>query len=450
MRPNAATASRVAARGIDRLFSGLGSDPTYERWRWQTFAITWLAYAGFNFTRMSFAVSKVGMAADSHVALTSPQMALIDGAFLSAYAIGQFFWGIAGDRFGARKVVIVGMLCSVLTGVTMGAASTATLFVLLFSIQGLCQSSGWAPLVKCVGNFFSRRERGFIFGLWCTNYAIGGLVASVFASFIAGQLGWRYAFFLPAAVLGIVAIVFLLLQRNRPEDVGLPPIEVYHNEPSSVLRTGETPEEEPDGSWKVIREAATNPMVILLGLVYFCLKPVRYAILFWGPKYIYERLGSGITEAGLISSLFELAGPISILTTGLISDRLFGSRRMPISIICLVLLSVLLFFLDQLPSNRWSLGACLFLLGFLAYAPDAMIAGVAVVDFGTKKGASTATGIVNGMGSIGAIAGGVIPGLLEEQRGWQWIFTFLALSTFAAALLLMPKWNAVPPTSQPA
>jgi len=69
-----------------------------------------------------------------------------------------------------------------------------------------------------------------------------------------------------------------------------------------------------------------------------------------------------------------------------------------------------------------------------------------VVDFGAKKGSSTATGLVNGMGSIGAMIGGVIPGLLQEGWGWQRVFTCLAVAVFAAALLLLPKWNAVPAT----
>jgi sugar phosphate permease len=120
---------------------------------------------------------------------------------------------------------------------------------------------------------------------------------------------------------------------------------------------------------------------------------------------------------------------------------------MPVSILCLLLLGLLLISLDHLPPTRWALGTSLFLLGFLAYPPDAMIAGVAVVDFGAKKGAATATGLVNGLGSIGAIVGGVIPGLLQENWGWQRVFTCLAIAAFVAALLLLPKWNAVPPTS---
>src|SRR6185503_7324066 len=92
-------------------------DPVYERWRWQIFAITWIAYAGFNLTRNSFAVAKVEMAGQPDLGLTPPKMAWIDGGFLFAYAIGQFLWGVAGDRFGARRVVLLGMGVAVLAGV---------------------------------------------------------------------------------------------------------------------------------------------------------------------------------------------------------------------------------------------------------------------------------------------------------------------------------------------
>ena len=424
----------------------LRKDPIYERWRWQVFAITWLAYAGFNLTRASFPVAKIGLGEGTAAGFSDAQMAWIDGAYLTAYALGQFLSGVAGDRFGIRKVVLTGMFCSVLASVAMGASSLAASFGIIFFFQGLCQSTGWSPLVKNVGNFFSRRERGFVLGLWCTNYSVGGLAAAIYAGYLGQRFGWRYAFFIPAATLLVIWILFLFFQRNRPEDVGLPPVDVYHQEPVAVIKPGDLPGDEPEGSWKVILQVIRNPVVLLLALVYFCLKPVRYALLFWGPKYVHERLGAGMAESGLLSGMFEFAGPFSIVAAGLVSDRLFGTRRMPVSIICMLLLGVMLLFLDDLPRSRWILAGSLFLLGLLTYAPDALISAVAPVDFGTQKGASTASGFINGAGSLGAIIGGTVPGFFADQWGWQGVFTLLAGAVFMAALLLLPKWNALPPT----
>jgi MFS transporter, OPA family, glycerol-3-phosphate transporter len=423
-------------------------DAAYRRWRWRIFFITWLAYVGFYFTRKSFSVAKIGIQQDPTLKMTDTQMALIDGAYLTAYAGGQFLFGIAGDRLGTRAVVGGGMLLSVIAAVAMGASTITVLFGVFFLIQGLCQASGWAPLTKNMGTFFSRRERGRVMGVWCTNYAVGGLVASVIAGYAGAWFGWRWAFFVPAVALFGVWLLFMLIQRNRPEDVGLPPIEQHHGEPPAVLVEGETPAEEPEGSWRVIREVITNPIVILLSLVYLMVKPARYAIVFWGPKYMNARLGSDMAESGWLSALFELAGPLSALLAGYASDKIFHTRRMPVVVIGLLLLGAILFTFNWLPVNRWVLGGSFFLIGLLLFGPDSLITGAAAMDFGTKKGTSTASGVINGMGSVGGLVGGTIPGFFNERWGWGGVFGVLGVMAAVGGVMLLPKWNAIPPTAK--
>jgi OPA family sugar phosphate sensor protein UhpC-like MFS transporter len=424
-----------------RLF---GPDRTYERWRWQIFGITWLAYAGFYLTRKSFWVAKISLETPEVMGLTKTDMGWIDVGNQLAYAAGQFVWGICGDRFGTRQVVLVGMLGSALVATAMGMSSTVLLLGLFFGLQGLFQSSGWAPLTKNVSCFFSRRERGTVMGFWFTNYAVGGLIASPFAGYFGQLYGWRWAFFAPAAALLVIWILFWVLQRNRPEDVGLPPIERYHDEAEDKPAVAAETVGAADGSWETILDVLANPMVLLLSGVYFFLKPTRYAILAWGPLYLNDRLHSNMTESGAVSALFELAGPISILLGGVISDRVFKSKRMPLSIICLVLTSAVLFSMDKLPPSRTVLGTCLFLIGLFLFAPDSLVSGTAAVDFGTKQGASTSAGIINASGSLGAVVGVGVPGFFQKQWGWDGVFTLMAGSLLVAALLLLPKWNALP------
>jgi len=429
-------------------FKLVGDNPHYERWRWQVFTITWLTYFGFYLTRKTFSVAKIGMELDPSIEISRHEMAWIDGAFLSAYAIGQFVSGIMGDRAGTRKVVVVGMFGSALAAAAMGASSITLVFGVLFGLQGLCQSTGWAPLVKNVGNFFSQHERGTVIGLWSTNYAVGGMVASVFAGYWGDLLGWRYAFFVPAATLLVIWLLFVLFQRNRPEDVGLPPIEVYHNEEQAVLVDSEAVEEDgPESSWELVKQVLADRTVLVICLAYFLTKPARYAILFWGPKYIQEKLGTGMAESGALSALFELAGIAGALSAGIISDRVFNSRRMPVCVITLTILGVFMLFMDELPATRVVLGASYILIGLLVFVPDTILNGPAAVDFGTKKGAGTVAGFVNGAGSIGAILGGTIPGLFAERWGWDGVFTLLGAMAITAAVILLPKWNALPATA---
>ena len=420
-----------------------GKNPTYERWRRTIFGITWLAYAGMYLTRKAFSAAKVALGPDTAIGLTKGQMAGIDTAYSVAYAAGQFIFGIAGDRLGTRRVVMAGLVGSVLAAIATGMSGTALAFGVFMFLQGIFQSTGWAPLSKNLARFFSRRERGAVMGFWCTNYAVGGWVATVVAAVAAEKFGWRYAFFLPAAGLLAIAALFYVFQRNRPEDVGLPPIETYHAEkmgiePEAILpRSDRTP-------WTVVKDVLRSPMVLMLCFTYFCLKPARYLLLFWGPQYIHETLDTGVAVSAFVSSTFELGGPIGVLLGGLISDKVFGSRRVPVAVISLLMLAVIFYFMKAIPHTKLALGGALFVIGLFLYAADSLLSGTAAVDFGTEEGASTASGLINGSGSIGQIIGPAIPGLVPKSWGWSGVFGILSLTMLFAGLVLAPRWNAMP------
>lgn len=426
-------------------------NPIYELARYKAFGISWLAYAGFYLTRASFSIAKIGIADDPNVTLTIEQMGIIDGLYLIGYAVGQFVWGVLGDKLGTRKIVLGGLIASIIAGFAMGVSSVMLAFGVFSLIQGLSQSTGWAPLAKTITKWFSLKERGIVMGWWATNYTIGGLIGAPIAGLAAAYfLDWRYAFFIPAIILLGILVLFYFIQKNKPEDVGLPPIEEYHKEKNSVEgikhaeeSSSQSPEE---GSWQMTLTVIKNPMVLLLGTMYFFLKPTRYAILFWGPLFISDTLGTGMVESAFVNAAFFLAGPLSVLAGGYASDKLFGSRRMPYAAISMLLLSVLLFFFNDFASmHSMTISAViLFLAGFLIYGPDSLVSATAAVDFGTSKGASTAAGVINGMGSIGAIVGGTIPGFFKATWGWDGVFVLLAGSVLIAGLLMIYKWNALP------
>ncbi|ANG65209.1 MFS transporter [Marinobacterium aestuarii] len=420
-------------------------NPRFERWRWQIFAVTWLAYASFYFTRKAFSVAKIGIEEDSTFDMTKEMMANIDASYLIAYAIGQFVWGMFADRFGTRVIILGGLVASVVATVIMGLFHGAMIFLIFMFIQGLAQSTGWSSLCKNVGNFFSRQERGRVMGLWCTNYAFGGLVATPFAGWVAYDLfnDWRMAFFASAAVVAVVGVLIALFQRNKPEDIGLSTIEEYHNEPADELDISDPDEAQ---GWVEIKAVLSNKVVLLLGLIYFLLKPARYAILLWGPYIVYQELTDvSKVEAAAIPAAFEFAGLFGPIILGFMSDKLFKSKRMPVCAISLLLLTcTLAAFIPIVHTGSIPLVVgMLFLIGITLYGPDSMLSGSAAVDFGTRKGAGTATGFVNGCGSIGAVFGGLLPGYFDSGS----IFIGFAVCTFIGGLLLLPLWNLLPKSS---
>ncbi|MCY1281183.1 Membrane sensor protein UhpC [compost metagenome] len=408
-----------------------------QRWRLQVFAITWLAYAAFYFTRKAFSVAKLGIADDASFELDKAAMADLDALYLGAYAIGQFTWGILADRFGPRVVVLGGLVVSAIAALVMGTFATLPIFATCMVVQGFAQSTGWSGLCKNIGSFFATHERGRILGLWSSCYAFGGLVASPFAGWWAYQIygDWRAAFISSAAVVAVVAVLFFILQRNKPQDVGLPPVE---------------PEVEParDGNGRhasfgsCLLTIMKNRTVLVLGLAYFLLKPARYAILLWGPVMVYERMPSiGKVASAIVPTAFEVAGLVGPILIGLASDKLFGARRFPACVISLLGLTLCLaLFVPTMQSgNVLLVVGLLFMMGLTLYGPDSMISSSAAIDFG-KGTAGTASGFVNGCGSVGAILGGLLPGYFDTET----VFLVFTLTALVATVLLIPHWNSRP------
>ena len=418
---------------------------TLKRWRVQIFAITWLAYAAFYFTRKAFSVAKLGIGEDPTFHLDKMAMANLDGLYLAAYAVGQFTWGILADRYGPRVVVFGGLLISALAALVMGTFATLPIFATCMVIQGLAQATGWSGLCKNLGSFYPAEQRGRVLGLWSSCYAFGGLVASPFVGWWAYTLvgSWHAAFISSAAVVAVVALLFFIFQRNQPEDVGLPAVE-----PQPQLTAAEADAQSRISMWAPLREILRNRTVLTLGLAYFMLKPARYAILLWGPVIVFEQMPSvGKVGAAIIPTAFELAGLLGPIMIGLASDKLFGARRLPACVLSLLALTVsLALFMGALQTGSVLLVvALLFVMGLTLYGPDSMISGAAAIDFGTAKAGATAAGFVNGCGSVGAILGGLLPGYFDTVT----VFIVFAGCALFSALVLIPHWNSRPAGLQP-
>ncbi|MGW0686255.1 MFS transporter [Streptomyces sp. NPDC002754] len=405
------------------------------RLRWRIFAITWIAYAGFYFVRQAFSVAKLGILDDPVLAHTLSERVLgvIDAVYLAAYAIGQFVWGAWSDRFGPRVVVITGMVGAIGAGLLMGASSALLVFGFAMVIQGLSQSAGWAPLCKNMGSFFPVAERGRVLGFWSTNYAFGGLAAPPFLGWLAYSVfdSWHAAFFCGSATLAVVLVLFILFQRNAPEQEA---------EPGGA---GDKPR---GGGLALYRQTLRDPMVLTLGAAYFLLKPARYAILLWGPVLVSQRLPHvGNVGATVIPIAFGAAGVLAPIAVGWVSDKLFQSRRVPACVLSLAVLTVVLGLFIPLTATD-SVGvmvALLAVIGLSVYAADSMISCVAAVDFGAEEAAGTAAGLVNGCGSVGAILGGLLPGFLSGSA----LFLIFSVAAALAGAVMIPHWNRRPRTA---
>lgn len=337
-------------------------------------------------------------------------------------------FGALGNRHGPRVVLLSGMALSVAANVGFGLTNSLGTFVALMALNGLVQATGWSNAVGTMANWFRRGERGTVMGFWATNFQVGGVAANTLAAWALGRWGFRYSFFTGALVLVAVQAFFFFNQRDTPQDVGLPPVE-DPLEPTTGAGAG------------LGREAWKN--VLLVGAFYFFVKFIRYSLWSWAPFFLERNFGLKGDDAGYLSTLFDLAGIAGVIVTGLLSDRLCGSRRAGVSLVMMLVMvaSCVALYVGGGSSVGFFAG-CLALVGFTLYGPDALMSGAGAMDIGSRRGAVLAAGVINGMGSVGSIVQELLIGRLYDSGSGQLgpIFALLLGASGAASAAIGVVW----------
>jgi sugar phosphate permease len=424
-------------------------------WRYRVFVITWLAYAGFYFCRKNFSVTMPLLERD--LGLTKMQLATVITGYSALYAVGQFFSGVLSDYFGPRVVVGTGMFIVVVANVLMGFQASLLAFVILGCLNGAAQSTGWSGLVKNMACWFRRQERGVVMAWWATNYVLGGFLATIFVTFavtqhwLFPQWGWRQGFWAPALVVLVLMLGYVVLVRNHPSEVGLPAIEEDDDvaAPPEDLETSAATSAQPAGkATPPSRALFLDRTLWIISAMYFFLKIIRYAFIFWLPVYMTESLHYSVAEAGYTSSVYELVGFSGAIIAGYVSDKLLQSRRFPVGAVMLWGLALASLIHPMLAARgHWGNALGISLIGIMTFGPDTLMSGAAAQDVGSQRGAATAAGFINGVGSIGQIFSPFLVALVTEKYGWNALFYLIVAFASIGGCLLATRWNYAPHTS---
>jgi len=178
--------------------------------------------------------------------------------------------------------------------------------------------------------------------------------------------------------------------------------------------------------------------MLIVGVFYFFVKFIRYAIWSWAPYLLQKNYGLAGDDAGYVSVVFDLAGVAGVIVCGWLSDRVFKGKRAIVSFIFILGMAascLLLYVVGQVNVEFFALS--MGLIGFSLYGPDALMTGAGAIDVGSAKRATMAAGVINGMGSCGAELQELVLGSILKDGSTGLVFATLLLSAGAAAGCLL-------------
>lgn len=379
------------------------------------------------------------------------------------YGISFVINGPLTDKLGGRKTTIIAAVGSAFANVAMGLlaysamkgghfipkdarAAVLPMFALLYAVNMYFQSFGAVSIVKVNSAWFHLRERGTFGGIFGILISLGLYFAFDWCSALVKAFGPTAAFFVPAAILLVFACIDAVVVRDTPGDAG-----------HADFDLGDATQGERLPLLSVVKLMFSNGAILAIAAVELCSGYLRNAIL-KTYKPFAEDTGRAATDFvqqhwGILNCM---AGILGGVVAGMVSDRLFQSRRGPVSAVLysmMVVGAVLMFFTMGSSAVGWVLiGMTLAIIGV-----HGMLSGTASMDFGGKRNVGVVVGVIDGCVYLGSTLGSyvlshVLPSKPQSQSAaawWTWPTSILPVAVLGF-LLALRLWNAKPKGATPA
>ncbi|HWG80731.1 MAG TPA: MFS transporter, partial [Stellaceae bacterium] len=163
-------------------------------------ARAWILAAAILGSAMAFidgtAVNVALPAMERGLATSLPAMQWVVNAYTLLLSAGLLIGGAAGDRFGRRRVFILGIAVFVAASIACGLAPGVVPLILARAVQGLGGALLVPSTLAIIGASFAAEERGRAIGTWAAFSALTTAAGPLLGGWLVDAVSWRALFFI--------------------------------------------------------------------------------------------------------------------------------------------------------------------------------------------------------------------------------------------------------------
>lgn len=349
------------------------------------------------------------------------------GLVLSSVAVGilatLLAWGAAADRFGERRVMVLGLLGAAAALVVAARTSDAFGLAAALLVAGACGASVNAAGGRAVMGWFAFRERGLAMGIRQTALPLGAAVAAVSLPVLSAAGGVDGALLALAACCALAAASVAVWVREPP-----------------MVGAGSLPEgadKSPTRDPKILRVAAAGALLAV----------PQFGVVAFFVVFLHEERGYAVgTAAGFLAAVQLLGGAARILVgrwSDLRRSRIGPLRKLGLATtLGLVLTSALVGAPDL------ALLPALLATAVLAASWNGL-ANTVAAELAAPGRSGTAIGFYSTVMGVGAsVAPPALAGIVMITSSWASGFVAVAACSLLAVIVLAPLarlgWGAAP------
>lgn len=341
------------------------------------------------------------------------------GVMFGTAVIASLPVGAVLDRTDTRKAMVVAVIVLLVAGVwgwKAGRSGNYRAIIASRAVGGVAYVVVWNAGIDIVSRSVEESRRATAVGVFTASGPVGFALGQGAGPLVAAWFGW------PAIFLAFngIALVGLALFWPTSRHLG-------HSD-------GAAP------SLADFAEVIRNRNVWLVGALGFLGYSLYLFVNSWGSSYLTEEVGLSLGLSGLLIALFPAVGILARLSSGALSDQLFGGRRQPVMLGSFFVAAPLVIGFTQLQS----IAVLVVMLLVAGFAIQLML-GLSftyVRELVDPRVGATAVAFQTSVGLAGAFLAPIAGGAIVDVTGFD---TAFLVAGGLAALGVALAWRAPEP-----
>lgn len=325
-------------------------------------------------------------------------------------AVGSIPAGLVLDLVDNRRITLVATAGVVVaTGWGWWAGETGAYYALLASrlAGGVFFVTAWTACVNLVGTAYSADRQATAIGLLTTAVPVGFAVGQFSGPVLASVVGWTGTMPVFGGLTAVLGLGFWHNTRTAPPVLG-----------TARPTLGD------------FRTVLTDPVVWAIATLGFVAYSLNLFFNSWMATYVVDRFEVSLALGGLFAAVFPAVGVVSRGSSGVLSDRYFGTARKPVVLLAFLVTAPVVVAVGVVPDP-------IVLIGLLVVAGFFVQLGVAILlpyvrELVRSNVVGTAVAVLNAVGFLGAFSTPIVAGVLLERSG-----SYLPMFGYAALLAVL-------------
>ncbi len=376
--------------------------------------------------------------------ITTTDLAPVMSAALVGLALGAVISGPLADKFGRKKILVTNLIGFGVFTFFAAVSTNVTELMIFRLIAGLFMGGVMPQAVTMVTDYSPMRINGRMVTIILSGFTIGAALGGFIAAWIIPHFNW-HAMMIIGGILPLILALIVFLKL--PESIGYKVLKQHPKEQIDAIIHKMAPDFDTSNKVFVLPKPKTNSVdnpvkavispfylfgSFLLWWSYASGLFVVYLLGSWLPMMTNE-FGFSISEASLITAIYQLGGPIGCVACGYLMDKINPHIGLIIGYTIAIIFMV---FVGDVGHNFVLYSMMCFFIGMWMNGANAGINGISSA-FYPIFARATGNSWMHGIGRLGAVAS-AFAGAYFLSLGWpaSKIFLILCLPTVGIILAL--------------